>query len=109
MFPNRQIFLEHLSLPQAGSVANIPESGVQHLGNKCKVIAQKTIRHRPYSLIAKYIPFAFAFHLDVCQGYIEMHLSLRRIAWVPIDYPLGPLTQHGSDWIRSSIEPSKGI
>jgi hypothetical protein len=34
VFSNRQIFLEHLHLPQAGSVANIPESAVHFRGNK---------------------------------------------------------------------------
>ncbi len=33
MFSNRQVFLEHFSLPQAGSVANIPEPTVNHRGN----------------------------------------------------------------------------
>jgi hypothetical protein len=30
VFSNRQVFLEHFSLPQAGSVANIQESIPQH-------------------------------------------------------------------------------
>jgi hypothetical protein len=71
VFPNRQIFLEHFHLPQAGSVANIPESGVQHLGNKCKVIAQKTIRHRPNSLIANTFPLHLHFTLTCVKVILK--------------------------------------
>ena len=34
-------------------------------------------------VIRSYIPFAFAFHLDVCQRYIEMYISLQRLFTVP--------------------------
>jgi hypothetical protein len=37
-----------------------------------------------------------------------MHIALWKILTVPNNHPLGRLTQKGSDWIRSSREPSKG-
>ena len=47
MFSNRQIFLEHLHLPQAGSVANIPESAVHFRGNKRVDGFNATSSHKP--------------------------------------------------------------
>jgi hypothetical protein len=75
MFTNGQIFLiffEHFPLPQAGSVANIPESLFQHRGIN-QLIVQKPVLGPTLRVAGTLIRAGAADKTEKFEGNVNQH------------------------------------